>query len=97
MHAQEGDDVLEIALHLGSYLGVLAFLHQCLNVLKLSEHCLSGRDCKGRTASEKVTPTPSLDLLGIDLCTTEDEDDLSSSITSDAFSRFTKPSSISWL
>lgn len=41
-------------------------------------------------------PAPSLDLWGPDLRTTEDEDDLSSSIHSDALSRFMKPSSRSW-
>ena len=33
VHAQESDDVLEIALHLGSHFGTLALLHQRLNVL----------------------------------------------------------------
>lgn len=43
VHAQEGDDVLKIALDLGSHLGVLDLLYQGLNILWIVEHCCSFR------------------------------------------------------
>ena len=99
MHAEEGDDVVDVGFDFGADCGGLALGFQSLDLLARMVSCRHGvRAWAGLFTScvKIVGRSGDIAFWATERCTTEDKEARSSSIHSEPSSKFANPSSGSW-